>query len=85
MSKVWRSNTSKVLFKRPIYKHEWPNLVAAMMEDGLHAQITDKGIVWTYGGYDIMPSSVKKAWGLSDGQFGKLKGYILEHDCWGSL
>ena len=85
MTKPWRKDTGKVLFTRPILKHEWPKLVAAMMEDGLIAIITDKGIVWTYGGYDLTPASIKRAWGLSDGQFGKLKAYILQHDCWGSL
>lgn len=60
MSKAWRKDTGKVLFTRPIFKHEWPKLVGAMIEDGLHAQITDKGIVWTYGGYDLAPAAIKK-------------------------
>ena len=85
MSKEWRSNKGKVLFKRPIFIHEWPRLVAAMVEDGIIAIITDKGIVWNYGGYELTPASIRKAWGLSEGQMRKLKNYILQHDCWGSL
>lgn len=85
MNKTWRSDTGKVLFKRPIFKHEWPRLVEAMIEDGIHAQITDKGIVWSHGGYELTPASVRKAWGLSEGQMRKLKNYILQHDCWGSF
>jgi len=81
--KEWRSDTNKALRRRSIMKHEWPRLVSAMMEDGLHAQITEEGIVFSIKQYVLTPFNVKKAWSLSDGQFNKLRSYINANDPWG--
>mgnify|MGYP003145415761 CR=1 FL=1 len=85
MSKEWRSKNRNRLFAQPILQKEWPRLIGAMMEDGVHAQITDKGIVWSVKGYVITLGSVRKAWGLSLAQGGKLRKYVYENDPWGSL
>lgn len=83
--KRWRSKSDKRLFAQPILKHEWPRLVDAMMEDGLHAQITEKGIVFTVKQYVISLPSVRSVWGLSESQSFKLRDYILTNDPWGSV
>ena len=84
MSKEWRSGSNRLLRRRSILKHEWPRLIDAMMEDGLHAQITEKGIVFSVKGYRVSPASVREVWGLSEGQGAKLRMYVLRHDPWGS-
>ena len=59
--KQWRSQTNRHLFKRPIYKDEWPKLILAMKEDGLIAVITSTGLDWFNNGYSLTASqSVKR-------------------------
>lgn len=77
MSKEWRSASVKTLWRRPIQKHEYGRLVEAMIEDGLDAEITEKGIVFSLKGYEISLSAISKAWGISYNQSKRLKEYIF--------
>ena len=80
MSKVWRSKTNRHLFKRPIYKDEWPKLIDAMKEDGLVAIITSTGLDWYNNGYSLTAKSVREAWLLSETQYRRLCDYVYAHD-----
>ncbi len=78
--KQWRSQTNRYLFKRPIYKDEWPKLILAMKEDGLIAIITSTGIDWSNNGYSLTAKSVREAWLLSDSQYRRLCDYVYSND-----
>ena len=79
----WRSGSAKTFYARPIKKIEYPILIKAMIEDGLHAEITDKGIVWYLGDYEIYNRSVREIWGLSIHQFRSFQSHIYEKNPFG--
>lgn len=76
----WRSGHSRILFSRPIMQAEFPKLINALKEDGLHCDLTEDGLVWTVNEYILKPSSIKKKWELSQTQFKRLCQYIYEND-----
>lgn len=82
--KKWRTGPAKRLYRTAIKRGEYPLLVKAMKEDGLHAEITEGGIVWSHGSYSIIKSVVAKVWGLSEHQFRKFETHILEKNPWGA-
>lgn len=58
-------------------------LVKAMKDDGLHAEITDEGIVWYHGDYIVQQKVIREAWGLSAHQMQKFHTHILETNPFG--
>ena len=78
--KAWRSQSNRYLFKRPIYKDEWPKLIEAMIADSLVGIITSSGIDWYNNGYSLTAKSVRDAWGLSETQYRRLCDYVYSHD-----
>lgn len=78
--KQWRSKTNRYLFKRPIYKDEWPLLITAMIEDGLVGVLGDGKILWSNNGYSLTAKAVRDAWLLSDSQYRRLCDYVYAHD-----
>jgi len=78
--KQWRSKTNRYLFKRPIYKDEWPKLIEAMVEDGLVGVLGDGKILWSNNGYSLTAKAVRDAWLLSDSQYRRLCDYVYAHD-----
>lgn len=78
--KQWRSKTNRYLFKRPIYKDEWPKLIEAMVEDGLVAVLGDGKILWSNNGYSLTAKAVREAWLLSDSQYRRLCDFVFEQD-----
>ena len=82
--KTWRSGSQRVLGNRPIKATEWPRLIAAMIEDGLHCALTGEGLHWTHGAYTVQTKEVREVWGLSINQYGRLREYIYVHDPFGS-
>ena len=76
--KTWRKGSVKTLWTRPIKRIEYPLLIAAMKEDGLHAEITENGIVWYHGEYQIVKKHLRKVWGISPHQMRKFETHILE-------
>ena len=56
----WRSGSQRVLGNRPIKKSEWPRLIRAMTEDGLHCAITVDGLHWTHGAYTIEAKIIRE-------------------------
>ena len=81
--KAWRSASKQVLGNRPIKKSEFPRLILAMREDGLHCAITADGLHWTHGAYTIQAKVIREVWGLSAHQYNRLRNHIYVHDCWG--
>lgn len=81
--KKWRSGSAKTLWTRPIKKIEYPLLVAAMKEDGLHAEITDEGIVWYHGEYQVVKKHFREMWGMSQYQLRCFETHILETNPFG--
>ena len=78
--KTWRSGSQRVLGNRPIKESEWPRLVAAMIDDGLHCALTAEGLHWTCGSYTIQTKVVREVWGLSKHQYDRLRNYIYVAD-----
>ena len=85
MAKQWRSKSTKGLFARPIYRHEWPKLIEAMKEDGLDCFFDDNGLVWMHGDYRVAFSVIRDVWGLTERQGKRMRDYILENDPWGTM
>jgi hypothetical protein len=85
MAKKWRAKSTKGLFARPIYQHEWANLVRAMKEDGLDCFFDDDSLVWMHGDYRVTFAVVRKVWGLTVKQGHRLRDYIIENDPWGAM
>lgn len=85
MAKVWRSKSTKGLFARPIYRHEWVKLAEAMKEDGLDCFFDDNGLVWMHGDYRVTYAVVRKVWGLTNKQGIRFRDYIIENDPWGTM
>jgi len=81
--KKWRKGATKSLFARPIRKIEYPFLINAMKEDGLHAEITEKGIVWYHGEYKIIRKAMREMWGISVHQMKRFETHILETNPFG--
>ena len=81
--KKWRSGAARTLWARPIKKIEYPLLIKAMKEDGLHAEITDKGIVWYHGEYMVNRKHLRTVWGISVHQMRKFETHILETNPFG--
>ena len=81
--KTWRTGSVKTLWTRPIKRIEYPLLISAMKEDGLHAEITDNGIVWFHGDYKVDVKHLREMWGLSVYQFKMFKTHILETNPFG--
>ena len=79
----WRSGSQRVLGNRPIKESEWPRLIAAMVEDGLHCALTAEGLHWTHGAYTVQAKIVREVWGLSKHQYDRLRNYIYVSDPWG--
>lgn len=79
----WRSGSAKTLFARAIKKIEYPLLIRKMKGDGLHAEITDKGIVWFYGDYKIKRQSICDVWGLTIHQLRMFERHVLETNPFG--
>ena len=73
----WRRN-QRALFTRPIYRHEFPKLLKSMEHDDLLPLLTDDGLKWYHGRYQIAPKVVRDAWVLTKSQFKRLVDYILE-------
>lgn len=78
--KSWRSGSQRVLGNRPIKQSEWPRLVAAMIEDGLHCALTAEGLHWTCGSYTVQAKVVREVWNLSQHQYDRLRNYIYVED-----
>jgi len=81
--KKWRSGSAKSLWTRPIKKIEYPFLIKAMKEDGLHAEITEKGVVWYYGEYKVVRKHLREMWGISEYQMKSFETHILETNPFG--
>tara|TARA_R100000152_G_C6782301_1_gene219682 strand:+ start:1500 stop:1748 length:249 start_codon:yes stop_codon:yes gene_type:complete len=71
----WRKKP-KGLWSPAIYNHEWPTLIKAMKEAGLHIQMTDK-VCFFYGEYEITGTEIRRVWELSPSQLKKLKDRII--------
>ena len=82
MSKRWRSGSFHSLWTRPIHKHEYPQLVAAMVEDGLTCVLTESalGYQWYIHEYAVSGKSVRTVWGLTEHQYGKLMAWVYAND-----
>lgn len=76
----WRSGSRNTLNARAITQKDMAYLIRSMDDDGLFALITDKGIKWYLGMYEVKRSSVQKVWGLSDWQMRSVHQYIYEKD-----
>tara|TARA_Y100000356_G_C11003322_1_gene154540 strand:- start:178 stop:480 length:303 start_codon:yes stop_codon:yes gene_type:complete len=81
--KKWRSGAAKTLWARPIKRMEYPLLIKAMKEDGLHAEITEKGIVWYHGEYQVVKKHMRVMWGISQYQMKCFETHILETNPFG--
>lgn len=76
----WRSKPTKYISTRPIFKEEYPNLIGAMIEDGLTATITAEGIKWYHGDYKVSKRVVCDVWNITESQMKKINQYIYSHD-----
>lgn len=81
--KRWRAGSARTFTARPIKKIEYPILVKALKDDGLHAEITEKGIVWYHGEYQIVRRHLCELWGISVHQMKKFETHILEKNPFG--
>lgn len=81
--RAWRSGSQRVLGNRPIKQSEWPRLINAMKEDGLHCALTAEGLHWTHGAYTVQAKIIREVWGLSKHQYDRLRNYIYVSDSWG--
>ena len=81
--KKWRSGSVRTINARPIKKIEYPILVKAFKEDGVHAQITEKGVVWFHGEYKIVRSHLCEMWEITTHQMKKFETHILEKNPFG--
>ena len=75
----WR-NDRRTLFTRPIYTKEFPYLLKLMVEDDLVPFLTDDGLKWFLGRYEITPKVIKQVWGLTNHQYRRLSDYIIYSD-----
>ncbi|MBT4406589.1 MAG: hypothetical protein HOC79_01805 [Euryarchaeota archaeon] len=75
---IWKRRPRK-LTTRPIYEHEWPKLIAAMIDDDLEFSIDKASYEWKHGRYTVTPMAVKKAWVLSNHQYRRFIAYLLIH------
>ena len=68
------------MFARPIYADEWPELIEAMVEDGLIGILIGQKINWANNGYSLTAKAVREAWRLTDSQYRRLCDYVYTHD-----
>ena len=78
--KKWRVQPTRYFATRPIFKEEIPKLVKAMIEDGVMALITPKGIQWYHAEYKVPKTSICDVWNLSGSQLKRVEDYIYGHD-----
>tara|TARA_R110002050_G_scaffold293339_1_gene449783 strand:+ start:337 stop:621 length:285 start_codon:yes stop_codon:yes gene_type:complete len=77
--KNWRGSR-RMLNTRPIYEKDWPILIEKMYDDSLICLITNDGLKWMHGRYEIKASNVREVWGITDSQYRRLYDYILVND-----
>tara|TARA_R100000951_G_C2635709_1_gene179232 strand:+ start:1160 stop:1408 length:249 start_codon:yes stop_codon:yes gene_type:complete len=80
MAKKWRNEPARRLINRAIYEKDLPNLIEAMKEDNLTANITHNGIEWYHADYRITKTSIMDVWGLTAGQMERVQNYVYGHD-----
>jgi len=73
----WR-RSQRSLFTAPIYRRDFPKLIKAMEKDDLLPLLTDDGLKWYHGRYEIIPRIVRDAWSISKSQYRRLVDFILE-------
>ena len=80
MSKKWRNEPARRMINRAIYEKDFPNLIQAMIEDNITANITHNGIEWYHADYRLTKTSVMDVWGLTIGQMERVHDYIYRTD-----
>jgi hypothetical protein len=82
LSRKWRSKSQHTLWTRPIYEHEFPDLLKRMEEDGLSLMVGEQGngYVWFVADYQLPSKSVRDVWGLSAHQLRRLMAWAIEHN-----
>tara|TARA_R100001443_G_scaffold2193_2_gene7439 strand:- start:2012 stop:2260 length:249 start_codon:yes stop_codon:yes gene_type:complete len=80
MAKKWRNDSVRRLINRAIYEKDLPNLIEAMKEDNLTANITPNGIEWYHADYRVTKTAIREVWGLTAGQMERVQNYVYGHD-----
>jgi len=73
----WR-RSNRLLTTKPIYRNEFPKILELMQKDELLPLLTDDGLKWYHGRYEITPKVVREVWYFSIAQYKRLVNYILE-------
>ena len=80
MTKKWRNDSVRRLINRAIYEKDLPNLIEAMKEDNITANITPNGIEWYHADYRVTKTAIREVWGLTAGQMERVQNYVYGHD-----
>ena len=74
-----------MMISRTLEKKDIPNLLRAMWEDGISANITSTGIEWYHAEYRVNKSVIGEVWGLSSSQMDRVQNYIYGNDPFDNL